>query len=173
MGGPNITAGYHGWSQFSHSGRATAAGSAVFSKSLSWFSKAHTFTGPATAGICNLLDKAYTDEGALQDASREGLQSPPTLPAALVDKLLKAFGQSGHLQTLVADKTARKYEPVEDEISLAGIVDMLLWHIWRRAEEEHQVYTSCAEAGLRPFHTNGTYQKGAARVVHSTMVNKL
>ncbi|KAL0044970.1 hypothetical protein WJX82_003660 [Trebouxia sp. C0006] len=159
----------------------------------------------------------------------------------------------GHLQTLVADKTARKYEPVEDEISLAGIVDMLLWHIWRcidmydqgpklgmrrkrncaedsatvkgkrpdffllssrallfkgedktseaelekaleelstklkewgaavhgkveyllRAEEEHQVYTSCAEAGLRPFHTNGTYQKGAARVVHSTMVNKL
>ena len=43
----------------------------------------------------NLLDKAYTDEGALQDATREGLQSDPGLPAALVDKLLKAFGQSG------------------------------------------------------------------------------
>ncbi len=43
----------------------------------------------------NLLDKEYTDEGALQDATREGLQSPPALPAALVDKLLKAFGQSG------------------------------------------------------------------------------
>ena len=43
----------------------------------------------------NLLDKEYIDEGALQDASREGLQSPPALPAALVDKLLKAFGQSG------------------------------------------------------------------------------
>ena len=43
----------------------------------------------------NLLDKAYTDEGALQDATRKGLQSPPALPAALVDKLLKAFGQPG------------------------------------------------------------------------------
>ncbi|KAL0029382.1 hypothetical protein WJX77_003516 [Trebouxia sp. C0004] len=111
---------------------------------------------------------------------------------------------AGHLQTVVVDKTARKYEPVEDEISLAGVVDMLLWHIWRcidmydqgpklgedktseaelekaleelstklkewgaavhgkveyllcyacagsqfqmRAEEEHQVYTSCVEA---------------------------
>ena len=42
-----------------------------------------------------LVDKAYTDEGALQDATREGLQSPPALPAALVDKILKAFGQSG------------------------------------------------------------------------------
>ena len=30
----------------------------------------------------NLLDKEYTDEGALQDATREGLQSPPALPAA-------------------------------------------------------------------------------------------
>ncbi|KAL0048377.1 hypothetical protein WJX82_001922 [Trebouxia sp. C0006] len=39
------------------------------------------------------------------------------------------------------------YEPVEDEISLA--------------------------AGQRPIHTNGTYQKGASRVVHSTMVKKL
>ncbi|KAL0052071.1 hypothetical protein WJX82_007414 [Trebouxia sp. C0006] len=87
-----------------------------------------------------------------------------------------------------------QYEPVEDEISLAGVVDMLLWHIWRcidmydqgpklavhgkveyllRAEEEHQVYTSCVEAGQRPLHTSGTYQKGAARVVHSTMVKKL
>lgn len=45
--------------------------------------------------IQNLLDKAYTDEGALQDATREGLQSPPILPAALIDKLLKAFGQTG------------------------------------------------------------------------------
>ena len=43
----------------------------------------------------NLLDKAYTDEGALQDATRSGLQTQPALPAALVDKLLKAFGQSG------------------------------------------------------------------------------
>ncbi len=43
----------------------------------------------------NLVDKAYTDEGALQNAIREGLQSPPALPAALVDKILKAFGRSG------------------------------------------------------------------------------
>ncbi|KAL3156577.1 hypothetical protein ABBQ38_000867 [Trebouxia sp. C0009 RCD-2024] len=43
----------------------------------------------------NLIKKAYTDKGALQDATREGLQSPPALPAALVDKLLKAFGPSG------------------------------------------------------------------------------
>lgn len=43
----------------------------------------------------NLLDKSYNDEGALQDATRERLQSPPALPAALVDKLLKAFGRSG------------------------------------------------------------------------------
>ena len=46
----------------------------------------------------NLLDKEYTDEGALQDATREGLQSPPALPAALVDKLLKAFRQSGETE---------------------------------------------------------------------------
>ena len=43
----------------------------------------------------NLLDKEYTDEGALQDATRSGLQTQPALPAALVDRLLKAFGQSG------------------------------------------------------------------------------
>lgn len=42
-----------------------------------------------------LLRKGYTDEGALQDATREGLKSPPGLPDALIDKLLKAFGQSG------------------------------------------------------------------------------
>ncbi len=42
-----------------------------------------------------LLHKAYTDVGALQDVTREGLQSPPELPAALIDKLLKAFGQTG------------------------------------------------------------------------------
>lgn len=45
--------------------------------------------------IQNLVAKAYTDEGALQDATREGLRSHPALPSALVDKLLKAFGQSG------------------------------------------------------------------------------
>lgn len=43
----------------------------------------------------NLLDKAYTDEGALEDATREGLQFHPALPSALVDKLLKAFAHSG------------------------------------------------------------------------------
>ena len=48
----------------------------------------------------NLLDKEYTDESALQDATREGLQTQPALPAALVDKLLKAFGQSGDLEGL-------------------------------------------------------------------------
>ncbi|KAL0034524.1 hypothetical protein WJX79_006656 [Trebouxia sp. C0005] len=46
-----------------------------------------------------------------------------------------------------------------------------------RAEEEHQVYTPCVEVCLcgehRPLHTSGTYQKDAARVVHSTVVNKL
>ena len=48
----------------------------------------------------NLLDKEYTDESALQDATREGLQTQPALPAALVDKLLKVFGQSGDLEGL-------------------------------------------------------------------------
>ena len=43
----------------------------------------------------NLLDKGYSDEGALQDATREGLQTPPALPPALIDKVLKAFGQPG------------------------------------------------------------------------------
>ena len=55
------------------------------------------------AHIQDLVDKAYTAEGALQDATGTGLQSPPALPAALVDKLLKAFEQSGerllHLHT--------------------------------------------------------------------------
>lgn len=32
--------------------------------------------------VQTLLDKAYTDQGALQDASRKALQSPPALPAA-------------------------------------------------------------------------------------------
>lgn len=43
----------------------------------------------------NLLDKEYSDEGALQDATREGLQTPPSLPPALIDKVLKGFGQPG------------------------------------------------------------------------------
>lgn len=43
----------------------------------------------------NLLDKEYTDESALQHATRDGLQTQPALPAALVNRLLKAFGQSG------------------------------------------------------------------------------
>ena len=43
----------------------------------------------------NLLDKGYSDEGALQDATCEGLQTPPALPPALIDKVLKAFGQPG------------------------------------------------------------------------------
>ncbi|KAL3156688.1 hypothetical protein ABBQ38_000964 [Trebouxia sp. C0009 RCD-2024] len=43
----------------------------------------------------NLLDKEYRDEGALQDATREGLQTPPALPPALIDKVLKVFGQPG------------------------------------------------------------------------------
>ena len=43
----------------------------------------------------NLLDKECSDEGALQDATREGLQTPPALPPALIDKILKAFGQPG------------------------------------------------------------------------------
>ena len=46
----------------------------------------------------NLLDKEYTDESALQDATREGLQTQPALPAALVDKLLKVFGRPGDLE---------------------------------------------------------------------------
>ena len=43
----------------------------------------------------NLLDKEYRDEGVLQDATREGLQTPPALPLALIDKILKVFGQPG------------------------------------------------------------------------------
>ncbi|KAL3161179.1 hypothetical protein ABBQ38_009547 [Trebouxia sp. C0009 RCD-2024] len=43
----------------------------------------------------NLLDKEYRDEAALQDATREGLQTPPALPPALIDKILKGVGQPG------------------------------------------------------------------------------
>ena len=43
-----------------------------------------------------LVQKGYTDESALQNATRETLQLPPAVPQALVDKLLKGFGQSGN-----------------------------------------------------------------------------
>ncbi len=43
----------------------------------------------------NLLDKEYNEKGALQDATRERLQAPPALPPALIDKLLRVFGQPG------------------------------------------------------------------------------
>ena len=43
----------------------------------------------------NLLDTECSDEGALQDATREGLHTPPALPPALTDKILKGFGQPG------------------------------------------------------------------------------
>ena len=43
-----------------------------------------------------LVQKGYTDESALQNATRETLQLPPAVPQPLVDKLLKAFGQSGN-----------------------------------------------------------------------------
>lgn len=46
--------------------------------------------------VQNLLDKGYTDHGALKDATRDGLQSPPPLLPALVDKLLKCFNPSGN-----------------------------------------------------------------------------
>ncbi|DBB03119.1 TPA: hypothetical protein ACH3X1_013350 [Trebouxia sp. C0004] len=35
------------------------------------------------------------------------------------------------LAEVVTTALRMQYEPVEDEISLAGVVDMLLWHIWR------------------------------------------
>ena len=44
----------------------------------------------------NLIDKGYTDHGALKDATRDGLQSPPPLLPALVDKLLKCFKPAGN-----------------------------------------------------------------------------
>ncbi len=46
--------------------------------------------------IQNLIDKGYTDHGALKDATRDGLQSPPPLLPALVDKLLKCFKPAGN-----------------------------------------------------------------------------
>ncbi|KAL0041094.1 hypothetical protein WJX77_004896 [Trebouxia sp. C0004] len=45
----------------------------------------------------NLIDKGYTDHGALKDATCDGLQSPPPLLPALVDKLLKCFKPAGRL----------------------------------------------------------------------------
>ena len=45
----------------------------------------------------NLIDKGYTDHGALKDATRDGLQSPPPLLPALVDKLLKCFKPAGNV----------------------------------------------------------------------------
>ena len=45
----------------------------------------------------NLLDKGYTDHGALKDASRDGLQSNPPLLPASVDKLLKCFNPAGNV----------------------------------------------------------------------------
>ena len=46
--------------------------------------------------IQNLIDKGYTNHGALKDATRDGLQSPPPLLPALVDKLLKCFKPAGN-----------------------------------------------------------------------------
>ncbi|KAL0029350.1 hypothetical protein WJX77_001588 [Trebouxia sp. C0004] len=177
-------------------------------------------------------------KNGVTSTSQLGNASPATLIACGVTSPLHAediIAQSkatGHLQTVVVDKTARKYEPVEDEISLAGVVDMLLWHIWRcidmydqgpklgedktseaelekaleelstklkewgaavhgkveyllcyacagsqfqmRAEEEHQVYTSCV--GASPSHQwdiperkqlAGTLLKDAVVTIHN------
>ena len=45
----------------------------------------------------NLIDKGYTDHGALKDATLDGLRSPPPLLPALVDKLLKCFKPAGNV----------------------------------------------------------------------------
>ena len=45
----------------------------------------------------NLIDKGYTDRGALKDATHDGLQSPPPLLPALMDKLLKCFKPAGNI----------------------------------------------------------------------------
>ena len=63
--------------------------------------KAARFTD---AHLDDLIQKGYTDEGALKDATRQGLEFPPPLPPALIDTLLRAFGTQGekrpHLQPL-------------------------------------------------------------------------
>lgn len=45
--------------------------------------------------IQDLLDKGYTDESDLREATREGLMSPPALLPVLIDKLKRAFPLPG------------------------------------------------------------------------------
>ncbi|DBA92959.1 TPA: hypothetical protein ACH3X2_003307 [Trebouxia sp. C0005] len=51
---------------------------------------------------------------------------------ALMSKIEPASASGAEaLAEVVTAALRMQYEPVEDEISLAGFVDMLLWHIWR------------------------------------------
>ena len=79
----------------------------------------------------NLLDKEYKDEGALQDATRDGLGTPPPLPAALIDKILKAFGQPG--EKLGMMRLQSKKEPQSEQGHLAircsSIIMSYTWQV--------------------------------------------
>lgn len=72
----------------------------------------------------NFLDKAYTNEGALQNATREGLQSQPCLPAASVDKLLRAFGQS--------ERTREKYNTTAPLYSGFLVNTLNMRELWKQ-----------------------------------------
>ncbi|KAL0029444.1 hypothetical protein WJX77_008835 [Trebouxia sp. C0004] len=129
-----------------------------------------------------ILARAKDKWGPGTITDNEGYEVTDESPVLATDQYEYQRSSASHLQTVVVDKTARKYEPVEDEISLAGIVDMLLWHIWRcidmydqgpKLGELKKSIRCILHALERPLHTSGTYQKGAARVVHSTMVKKL
>ncbi|KAL0043922.1 hypothetical protein WJX82_005225 [Trebouxia sp. C0006] len=77
-------------------------------------------------------------DSTLGNSLRDLIQLNEDDPAlkALVEEFFRGEG-TGNLQRAV-DKTSRKiaqlaqlYEPVEDEITLAGYVDSLLWHVWK------------------------------------------
>ncbi|KAL0017774.1 hypothetical protein WJX77_002060 [Trebouxia sp. C0004] len=66
----------------------------------------------------------------LANADKEDLISAGVTSAIHATDIRARARTQGGPQRAV-DKTSRKYEPVEDEISLARYVDSLMWHVWK------------------------------------------
>ncbi|DBA80064.1 TPA: hypothetical protein ACH3X2_007553 [Trebouxia sp. C0005] len=64
---------------------------------------------------------------------------------ALMSKEPASASGAEALAEVVTAALRMQYEPVEDEITLAGCVDMLLWHIWRCVD----MYDQGPKLGMR------------------------
>ncbi|KAL0018815.1 hypothetical protein WJX77_001023 [Trebouxia sp. C0004] len=203
------------------SGRAVNGRSSLKASVLSW--PAHRRSEEVTDAFARLPLRPSPNSSCRQDCEEDAkYYSLVAGNEALMSKIEPASASGAEaLAEVVTAALRMQYEPVEDEISLAGVVDMLLWHIWRcidmydqgpklavhgkveyllshrnyhlqqdlepvgqpvlskhfdqRPQSSGELKKSirCILRALkRPLHTSGTYQKGAARVVHSTMVKK-